>query len=354
MVVGTETAVFSEGSPVRQRILAYTEAFAHTDIIVMCGPGFKKERVSERVTLYPTNSRSRFFRVFDAMRIGRALPRADIVSVQDPFETGYAGMKIARRMQARLHVQVHTDFLSPEYARGSLVNLVRRALARAVIARADRIRVVSGRIKHSLEARYHPRAAISVLPIFVDIERFRRAIVPPQLAARFARFSARLLVVSRLEQEKNVSLAIRAFAASAPRDACLIIVGDGRQRPLLEALSHTLGVADRIFFEGRQDAAPYYAAADLVLFPSKYDGYGLVIIEALAAGKPVLSTDVGIAREAGAIVAEPDAFVAALSDWFASGPQRATLNGYPYKNNAEYVLAYGADIVACGKRQKKE
>ena len=102
-----------------------------------------------------------------------------------------------------------------------------------------------------------------------------------------------------------------------------------------------------VFFEDGKDVAPYYALTDLVLFPSKYDGYGMVIIEALAAGKPVLSTDVGIAREAGAIIAKPEEFPNALLEWFKSGPRTAELKNYQYKNFDEYIAAYCADIAAC-------
>jgi len=346
VVVGTETAVFDPHSPVRERILAYTEKFASTDIIVMCGGKFEKASPRKGVTLYPTNSRSRFRRVFDAVRIGKTLAPADVVTVQDPFETGLAGLLIARHLGAKLHVQVHTDFLSPSYGRVSPLNIVRQRIASYVIAHADRIRVVSEDIKQAIEGRYRPRAPISVLPIFVDIEKFKSASALADLVQKFAGYKTRLLVVSRLEQEKNVALAVTAFAKAAPKDACLIIVGDGRQHAALKRQAQDLGVMARVFFEGRQDAAPYYALADLVLVPSVYEGYGLVIIEALAAGKPVLSTDVGIAREAGAIVVTPEQFENALKGWFESGPHTGALIKYPYESFEAYVKAYGEDVAA--------
>jgi len=314
----------------------------------MCGPGFKKEQVNERVTLYPTNSPSRLMRVWHAIKIGRGL-QADIVTAQDPFETGLVGLFVARRMGARLHVQVHTDFLSSAYAGHSILNRARVLVARFVIHRADHVRVVSDRIKDSIQARYRPRAVISVLPIFVDVERFRHATAPAQLTARFAQYASRLLVVSRLEAEKNVALAISSFAQSAPPDACLIVVGNGRQRAVLETLAGTMHIMDRVFFEGAQDTAAYYKMSDLVLVPSTYEGYGLVIVEALAAGKPVLSTNVGIARQAGAIVAEPEHFSTALAEWFKNGPRSGTLRDYPYYNYDEYVRAYSDDIAAAAR-----
>lgn len=347
VVVGTETAVFQEGSPVRERILAYTKCLASTDIIVMCGKKFEKEQVREHVALYPTNSRTRFMRIFNAIRIGKKLPRADVVTAQDPFETGLAGFFIARALGARLHVQIHTDFLSPHFARLSLVNRCRALLARFVLSRADRVRVVSERIAQSLKTKnYTLKTNPTALPIFVDISAIRAATPSPDLVNRFSKFKTRLLVVSRLEPEKNVTLAVSAFAKSAPKDACLIIVGDGREQTALKRQAQNLGVMGRVFFEGKQDPAAYYALADLVLVTSRYEGYGLVIVEALAAKKPVLSTDVGIARQQGAIVASSEKFADALREWFASGPREARLTSYPYPDFEAYVHAYCADIEA--------
>ena len=86
--------------------------------------------------------------------------------------------------------------------------------------------------------------------------------------------------------------------------------------------------------------------ADLVLAPSLYEGYGMVVVEALASGTPVISTDVGVAREAGAIIAEEDDFAKAITTWHESGPKEGKLQNYPYKNFEEYVEAYCADVEA--------
>ena len=75
----------------------------------------------------------------------------------------------------------------------------------------------------------------------------------------------------------------------------------------------------------------------------------MTIVEALAAGKPVLATDVGVAREAGAIVASPERFAGMLADWFEQGMRVGKLLHYPYQNFDEYVSAYTADILACGE-----
>src|SRR3989344_5011686 len=311
----SKRGILHRDSPAFKRQEAYAARFGNLDIIgfSLRFDGARKIETGP-LRVMPTNSPSKLLFGWDALRIARTLPRPDVVSGQDPFETGLIGWLISLMKAVPLHVQVHTDFLSPEYARLSLLNRLRVRLAGFVLRRASRIRV--------------------------GLQDFA-------LAKRFSAYKNKLLVVSRLEPEKNVALAIRPFSEVKPQSACLIVVGGGSERGSLERLARHLGISDRVFFEDGKDVAPYYALTDLVLFPSKYDGYGMVIIEALAAGKPVLSTDVGIAREAGAIIAKPEEFPNALLEWFKSGPRTAELKNYQYKNFDEYIAAYCADIAAC-------
>ncbi|HUO50640.1 MAG TPA: glycosyltransferase [Candidatus Paceibacterota bacterium] len=333
-------------SPAAARQRAYAEGLGQLDIIGFSRSSDGTHAYREpHLSVYPTNSRSSLLYGWDALRTARKVPRPSVISVQDPFETGIVGCILAKRFGAPLHVQVHTDFLSPHYAEG-LRNRIRRAIAGYVLRRASRIRVVSNHIAHAITQRYALHVPITVLPIFVDLDRLRNPESDPQLTTRFAQFEKKLLVVARLEEEKNVALTIRAFAESAPQSACLVVVGEGSARKRLEALARTLSISDRVFFEGTQNSSRYYPLADLVLVPSKYEGYGLVIVEALAAGKPVLATDVGIAREAGAIVSSEKDFAKDLKQWFENGLRTGHLAGYPYANFDEYVAAYCDDVRA--------
>jgi len=346
----SKRGILFPGSAGFARQEAYAENFGALDII---GLSFKRDAAqpaeSGALHVYPTNSSTRLSYLFDALRIAKAIPPPRVVSVQDPFEVGCIGWLIARYFHAPLHVQVHTDFLSAEYTKNPLDHL-RRLLARFVLSRASRIRVVSERIKTSLETCFHVHMPITVLPIFVDIVQCKSLSVPGELATKFERYKTKLLVVARLEKEKNVRLALASFAQAAPQDACLIVVGDGREREQLALFAQELKISGRVFLEGERDARAYYAVADLVLVPSRYEGYGLVIVEALAAGKPVLATDVGVAREAGAIVSAPGQFAQSLKDWFERGPRTGELKNYPYRGFDDYVQAYCDDIVACVKK----
>ena len=361
----SKRGILQRGSSAFLRQEAYAEKFGTLDVIAFTlESDGAQEFHAGPLTLIPTHSSSKWFYGWNALQIARTLQKPDVVSAQDPFETGLVAWRIAKRLGVPLHIQIHTDFLSPAYAKHSLLNRVRVRIARFVLARADGIRVVSERIKDSLEARPTERgwslgrarswklaAVPTVLPIFADIERLRGLTPSATLQARFERFQWCVLIVSRLEPEKHVALAIEAFVRSAPQEACLIIVGDGSGLASLQKMARSRGVGERVFFEANVEAAPYYALADIVLVTSEYEGYGLVIEEALGLGIPVLATDVGSARELGAQVARPYEFPAALHAWFQTGSRKGELKQQPYHSFEEYVEQYCADIATCAKKQ---
>jgi L-malate glycosyltransferase len=110
------------------------------------------------------------------------------------------------------------------------------------------------------------------------------------------------LIVARLVEKKNLGFAIRAFAqwhSAAAHDRTLRLVGYGEHGDELRALAAELGIADRVVFEGRLESRAVIAAmrdALCLILPSTEEQFGLVVIEALAAGLPVL-----VSSNAGAV-----------------------------------------------------
>jgi glycosyltransferase involved in cell wall biosynthesis len=97
--------------------------------------------------------------------------------------------------------------------------------------------------------------------------------------------------VGRLETQKNAHFAVRLLPALP--DAHLVIVGIGAELESLRALAVSLGVVGRVHFSGYQtDMPPWYAAFDVLLVPSVFEGFGRVAVEALAVGTPVIGNDV--------------------------------------------------------------
>lgn len=346
--IGSDRKLFEDGSAVQVRAAAYGECFDAMHIIVFSTRehGFPtSKQIAANVWAYPTNSRSRWLYGFDACRIAWKMKLIGVVTVQDPFETGLVGWMIARLKRVPLHVQVHTDIFAVGFVRGRPLNYLRRILAKFVLRRAAGVRVVSERIQRSVK-KYSPRRIpVYILPIFVETEQFVNL-----QRVKHPKFKIALLCVGRLEPEKRFGRAITALAMArkAGHDTGLTIVGEGSQRAVLEEFAERLGVLQWVEFVGwQQDLAPYYAAADVVLVPSDFEGYGMVIIEALSAGIPVIATDVGIAREAGAIVVNQKEFSKAVIQWMQNGPRQATLEHRPYRDFDDYVRQWCESVQKC-------
>lgn len=104
--------------------------------------------------------------------------------------------------------------------------------------------------------------------------------------------SPRIISVGSFKVQKNHALLLRAFARLGKPSARLMILGEGPLRADLEALAEGLGIADQVILPGFAiDPWPYYASADLFVLSSDVEGLPLVLVEALAAGLPIVSTD---------------------------------------------------------------
>lgn len=164
-----------------------------------------------------------------------------------------------------------------------------RAVVGASLKRASTVVVPSG----FLEAVFgrHGFAAV-VVPNIINLERFA-ACAPAAPGS-----APRVLIARNLEPIYDNATALRAFAlfAKVHPQARLVVAGSGPLRAELEALAVQLGVADNVRFTGRVDnagMAALYQGADLMLNPSLVDNMPNSVLEALASGVPVVSTNVG-------------------------------------------------------------
>jgi len=102
----------------------------------------------------------------------------------------------------------------------------------------------------------------------------------------------RILTVGNLKDDKNHALLLESFRLLQNPSTCLMIVGQGEREPSLRRHAEILGIADRVVFAGfHPDPTPFYLTADLFVLSSDYEGFGNVIVEALACGLPVVSTN---------------------------------------------------------------
>jgi len=173
-----------------------------------------------------------------------------------------------------------------------------RCIERAAVKRSEALIVLSTYSRRQVAAVHRVEASrVALIPGGVDLERFQ-----PAMDRRDVRQSlglpadGRLLVtVRRLVPRMGLEGLLRALPELP--GTRLVIGGDGMLRPALERAVATLGLSERVYFAGfvREDELPrYYQAADLVVLPSvALEGFGLITLEALACGTPVVATPEG-------------------------------------------------------------
>lgn len=325
LVIGTDRSIFKRDSVARERMIEYGKLFQQLHIIIFTKKfqKFEIEKIAENVWIYPTRSWSRLFYPFDAVKVAKAqfgkflTEIINVISVQDPFETAISGLLLAKKFKLPLQVQVHTDFLNQYFLKESILNKIRIIIGKYSLKRADRIRVVSKRVKDSLLLNLgeNLEPKIDILPIFVDTEKMINTPANFDIKKKYPQFSFIILMASRLEKEKNIALAVGAMKDLVRNYSKigLVIVGDGREKNKLKRLVAKYGLDKNVIFEGWQnDLISYYKTSNVFLSTSFYEGYGLTVIEALACGCPVVSSDVGIASEM--VIDGENGFICAVAD----------------------------------------
>lgn len=159
---------------------------------------------------------------------------------------------------------------------------------------ADQIIAISTRMKEQLHESYRISPdRITHVPHGVDSTVFRPAVQPHPSVSRD---KITLLFVGRLVTRKRASLAIETLAQLDRDDVELLIAGTGRRRSQLQALARSLDLDEQVKFLGyvpKEELPLLYASSDLFLFMSNYEGFGLVILESMASGTPVVGRPVG-------------------------------------------------------------
>ncbi len=290
----------------------------------------------------------------------RKLHGIDVVHAHSPFVTGWMAASYAHKHRVPLVFTYHTRLDAYAHYAPFDRAMTERAmieLTRRYANRADAV-VVPTRAMEVRLRELGVRSRIAVVPSAIDVPVFaagrRNALLRARLGARDD--APLVLVVSRLGAEKNVELAIDALALVP--DAVLAVVGDGPHRGALEERARRLGVAARVRFAGtiaRERLPDVYASADVLLFPSTTETQGLVLIEALAAGLPVVAADSPASRDvlgkAGRIVApEPAAAAAGVRAVLIGGCDESAvhlaLSGSTVEEHARLILELYREVLA--------
>jgi 1,2-diacylglycerol 3-alpha-glucosyltransferase len=237
-----------------------------------------------------------------AKRAGALLGGSDVIHVHTPFAALRAGRRLAAETGALSVATHHTHFEAN--GRHYVPWLPDRWLAAAArrlakgAARAVDLLVAPTEPLRDVLLDYGVLTPIRVVPTGLDLERFARVSAEARATTRsrlgVADHEVLLLHVGRLAFEKDVSRVLRVAAAAMARhpEARCVIAGEGPARATLEREAGRLDVAGRIRFLGNLDRERelpgLYAAGDVLLSASTTETQGLVLLEAMAAGLPVV------------------------------------------------------------------
>ncbi len=171
--------------------------------------------------------------------------------------------------------------------RFGLLTAIASAFVRRLIAPVDYLTVMSPRLARIASPLLRRNNLTCIDEPILTISRPQPKGSEPDVGSPI------ILCIGRLEAQKDFRLAISAFAELSPSTRTrLIILGEGPDRSALLRLAHRLGVADRVEMPGHvNDVMPLLAKARLLLMTSRFEGYPAVLIEARAAGLPIVTTN---------------------------------------------------------------
>ncbi len=307
-------------------------------------PGLEIIRLPSRVIFFDPEDR-----LIRASAIKRVLPQLasrhwDVIHIHTPFRAHALGVGLARLTGRPTVETYHTYF--EEYVGhylpwlpASLLRMLARRISRRLCHDVDHLIAPSAQIVQVLE-RYGIRTPTSVIPTGIDLADFRGGD-----GARFRRQNGiaverpTLVTVSRLAVEKNIEFLLRVarhLMVDFPT-LLLIVAGEGPDAARLKRLAEELGLGNHVRFFGNLDRRTTlldaYRAGDLFVFASPTETQGLVLIEAMALGVPIVSTAVmgtadvlGDARSAAVAAGDVEAFAVEVSRLLLSPDARAALS----------------------------
>ncbi|MBW2441201.1 MAG: glycosyltransferase [Deltaproteobacteria bacterium] len=239
---------------------------------------------------------------------------------------------------------------------------LRIANEKKLVQTCHRIVVPTKRESDSLVRFYGaPEEKIGVVPCGVNLELFRPE--KKRLARQRLEFDPDeiiLLYVGRFEALKglDILLAAMTYLKSSDRFRLVIVGGDGEDHPAHQSLkqkTRALRISEKCVFTGpieQKKLPPYYNSADVLVIPSRYESFGLVGLEALACGRPVVSTPVGamdhLLRDVRAVRvvgnSSPESLAGEIQSLIAdrslpsSAEIRASVKGYSWSRVAGAIL----------------
>jgi len=299
--------------------------------------------------------------------------RPALIHSQHPVLMGGLAADLAEEMGLPLVFTFHCRY--DEYAERlvplipELAGLVIDEIIGRYLERCTHVIAPSPSVRDLLVNEYEVDAPVSVVPTPVDLSGYHD-LQPGRVRAALGLADAEvLLYVGRLSEEKSLHFLLEVFArvAQARSQARLLLVGRGPKEGSLARTARRMGLGERVIFGGavpHREVPHYAAAADLFVFASEVETQGLALIEAMAAGTPVVAvrspgtTDTLSAGGGVLVPADDEAFAAAVMALLADRQRRQALGeqalqaaqGYAMPTVTARLVSVYEQAVAAGPR----
>ncbi len=273
----------------------------------------------------------------------------DIINTHFVVPTGPLGGFLARRLDVPNVLSVHGgDLYDPSKASSPHRHGVLRRAVAALLERADRVVAQSRDTAANVERLYGVRRSVELVPLGID--RPPRVEPAPKSALGLPGDAFVLVTVGRVVPRKASAQLLEVIERATPRaNLHLVVVGDGPDLPALRRTAAERGIGNRVHCLGQVCEADKHralAAADLYVSTSQHEGFGLVFLEAMAFGLPVVCYDRGgqtdflATPETGHVVRlnDIDAFTAAVQSLYRSPELRAAIRRHNLRKVEQFFV----------------
>jgi glycosyltransferase involved in cell wall biosynthesis/4-amino-4-deoxy-L-arabinose transferase-like glycosyltransferase len=257
---------------------------------------FKTDEIAQvdHVTAYGFSGSGfmRFLRsILQGIRIVRGAPKRTLVTAQDPFIAGVIGYLVSRIKNVPLEVQEHGDFYSGYWKKESWKNRCLSFVGKFVLGQAERVRVVSDRVKEHLIAIGIEAEKIEVIPVAVVVETLHATRYTPHPTGSEFRF----VVPCRFVEQKGLDVLLEAASLLKKEHAPfhLSIIGRGPLLSALHGMIESKGLVKEVDIQDWKEGNDVWKDADGFVMSSRYEGFGRTVLEAMASKVAVVATDVG-------------------------------------------------------------
>jgi glycosyltransferase involved in cell wall biosynthesis len=295
-----------DASDTKERMSYYSTYLSNYYVIVhtLKKDGFQQRMIGNNFEVIPSNGWNSLHSFLRILKIGVGICKnrqIHVIQAQDPIFTGLAAYFIARWFRIPLNVTVYgTNPYDSGWLSESLKNRLVAFISRYILGKVDAIQVDGTKTQTILSNHLRNSKRIYLKPLippdsalFYNAcgESVRKEILQLQ-------FKKIVLFVGRLEKQKNLYLyldAVYEIIEDGFANVLFLIIGDGSEREGLRRKTRQLNIEANlrwIPYVKRSLLPSYYAACDVLVLPSLYEGFARVLMEAAMAGRPIVTTDV--------------------------------------------------------------